>query len=220
MMSSMNESLAGIFGGGGTSAGPGGGGGDSSFDYRSLLPTRSNDGSMGGGSPGGGTSPPTSPTSLDGGGDDDLCSFFPEMTWRERLLGCATCMVAGYLLSFGSFFRIKDLLLGNPLPFVLNATMGNVISLAGSLFLKGPRTQINQMWHPTRRHATGVYLGSLALTLLVAFTNLFPGRGFLLVLLMLCQYVAITWYCLSYIPFAREAVLSYIQRRMAAGGEY
>jgi hypothetical protein len=45
---------------------------------------------------------------------DDMCGFIPSMTWTERLIGCGTCMVAGYILSFGSFFRIKELILGNP----------------------------------------------------------------------------------------------------------
>ena len=45
---------------------------------------------------------------------DDMCSLLPTLTWSERLIGCGTCMVAGYILSFGSFFRIKELILGNP----------------------------------------------------------------------------------------------------------
>jgi hypothetical protein len=45
---------------------------------------------------------------------DDMCSLLPSLTWTERLIGCGTCMAAGYILSFGSFFRIKELILGNP----------------------------------------------------------------------------------------------------------
>ena len=33
------------------------------------------------------------------------------------LIGCGTCMVAGYLLSFGAFFRVKELIIGNPCEF-------------------------------------------------------------------------------------------------------
>lgn len=171
----------------------------SGYDFRSLLPTRS---------------PQASGGAED---DDDLCSWLPEMTWRERILGCATCVIAGYLLSFGSFFRIKDLLLGDPFPFVLNATAGNIIALAGSCFLSGPRSQLDKMWHETRRGATQLYLGSLALTLLIAFLPLPGPKGFVLVLLMICQYLAITWYTLSYIPYAREAIANYMQRRLGGG---
>jgi hypothetical protein len=179
---------------------------DSSFDYRSLLPTRSNE--PGSSSVGHGQ------LAEDGDAEQDpWCAC--EMTWRERLLGCGTCMVAGYLLSFGSFFRMTDLIRGEPLPYVLNVTVGNLIALAGSCFLSGPRSQAAKMWHESRRVATTLYLGSLLLTLLVAIINL-PGRAILLVLLLLSQYVSITWYCLSYIPFARDWISSYVSRRWNA----
>ena len=117
MMSSMTESLAGAFGGGGNvdEEGGGGGVGGGGFDYRSLLPNRSADS---------GDSGISSDASLSNEEDEccGLCAYLPSMTWRERLLGCVTCMIAGYLLSFGSFFRIKDLILGDPFPFVFNAT--------------------------------------------------------------------------------------------------
>lgn len=41
-------------------------------------------------------------------------SVFPSLTWQERLIGCVSCMIIGYIYSFGSLFRIKDLILGNP----------------------------------------------------------------------------------------------------------
>jgi len=179
----------------------------SGFDYRNLLPLRNTDSPFARGTYNEGVSSDAD------GDDDDLCSFLPEMNWRERLLGCATCMIAGYLLSFGSFWRIKDLILGDPLPFVLNATVGNIIALAGSCFLSGPKSQYQKMWHESRKGATILYLGSLALTLLVAFSNWMVLRGLILIILMIFQYFAIAWYCLSYIPFAREAVTSYFQRR-------
>lgn len=40
--------------------------------------------------------------------------WWPSLTWRERLIGCATCMIGGYILSFGSLFRLKHLIMGNP----------------------------------------------------------------------------------------------------------
>lgn len=97
----------------------GGGGGarssflEGSFDYRSLLPTRANTTTT--------TGEMESSTDLSGDySEDDECSCLPEMSLRERLLGCGTCMIAGYLLSFGSFWRIKDLVVHHdPLPFVV-----------------------------------------------------------------------------------------------------
>jgi Got1/Sft2-like family len=187
---------------------------DSGFDYRSLLPTRSDESSGSRPSSSGGFFGAGSGSGDAGTGGDDgeepWCSC--EMTWRERLLGCGTCMIAGYLLSFGSFFRMASMLKGEALPYVLNVTVGNLLALGGSCFLSGPKSQFNKMWHESRRTATTLYLGSLVLTILVALVA-FPGRSLILILLLLSQYVTVTWYCLSYIPFAREWISSYMNRR-------
>ena len=113
-------------------------------------------------------------------------------------------MMLGYMLSLGSFFRLRDLLHGDPTSFVIYTTVGNIISLSGSFFLSGPRTQVQKMFHPSRRIATCMYLGSLLVTLIVAFVGEFQGQAFLLLVLVGIQYVSVTWYCFSYIPFARQ----------------
>lgn len=176
---------------------------DSGFDYRSLLPTRSHMNQQ---------EQQSTEQLLSDEQYYNCTTFLPELTWRERCIGCATCMIAGYLLSMGSFWRIADLIRGNSVPFVLNETVGNLIALAGSCFFTGPTSQMQRMFHPKRRIATSLYLGSLFLTLLVAFLPGMPGpRGLILLVLMLAQYVAVTWYCLSYIPFAQEAVANFIR---------
>ena len=71
--------------------------------------------------------------------ESESLSLFPSLTWQERLGGCLACMVLGYILSLGSFFRMKDLLAGHPTSFVLYTTVGNIISLSGSCFLSGKR---------------------------------------------------------------------------------
>lgn len=157
----------------------------------------------------------------------DVCSLFPSLSFQERLGGCIGCMILGYLLSFGSFFRFRDLLRGSPLPFVLFSTMGNVISLSGSCFLSGAQNQMSKMWHPTRQGATGLYIGSLFTTVVVMLVFEFVGKkkgeegynpqhgvaqAILLVILLLCQYVAVAWYCLSYIPFARRLATRFCSR--------
>merc|ERR1719420_2881012 len=81
---------------------------------------------------------------------DETCSLLPSLTWTERLIGCGTCVLSGYLLSFGAFFRIKSLLFGDPVPFVLNATVGHIIALCGSCFLSGPQSQVKKMCAETR----------------------------------------------------------------------
>mmetsp|Transcript_9347 Transcript_9347/g.15527 ORF Transcript_9347/g.15527 Transcript_9347/m.15527 type:complete len:172 (-) Transcript_9347:187-702(-) len=145
--------------------------------------------------------------------------FFPAMSWRERLIGCATCMVLGYMLSFGSFFRIKDLITGNPLPFVLHATIGNIIALLGSCFLTGPKNQLERMFKEDRKVASIAYLTSLTLTLVVAFAPIPGPKGLFLFILLIVQYLSVFWYCLSYVPFARDAVKGYCYRMIPSGEE-
>jgi hypothetical protein len=185
-----------------------------SIDYRRLLPTSHNDSV---------DIPSTTNNSMDygiyedeesiaqqrQGGEtrpeaamvDRLCAplytcfeFLPSLSLRERLLGCGTCMICGYLLSFGSFMRFTDLVGGNPVPLVVSITIGNVLTLCGTCFLTGPSGQVRRMWHETRRMATIVYLGSLFLTLLLLVTPKHRGKGFLLFCVLCFQEVASTWY--------------------------
>ena len=140
----------------------------------------------------------------------------PSLTLQQRIGGCIGCMTLGYLLSFGSWFRLRDLIHGTSTTFVLYFTLGNIISLSGSCFLYGPHAQLQKMWAKSRRLATMLYLLSLFLTLVLAIVAshkqwkevVFRGKDSVcvgvLVLLMILQYGAVTWYCLSYIPFARQ----------------
>ena len=140
-------------------------------------------------------------------------NYLPALSWKQRVIGCLACMAIGYTLSLGGFFRLTEAMMGNPGPFVINSTIGNIISLCGSCFLTGPTNQAKKMFHASRRIATSLYLGSLALTLLVAFAaEGMTGQGIVLIVLMLIQYVAIAWYCLSYIPFARQAAKRLLNR--------
>lgn len=140
-----------------------------------------------------------------------------DLTFRERLLGFGTCVLSGYMLSFGSFWRIRDLLLGNPYPLVLHTALGNILSWIGSFFLVGPRTQWKRLWHPKRKLATQMYLGSLLLMLLVVLFHPIGPEGLYLFLLILVQNGAMTWYCLSYIPFAQDLIQRYAYRIVDSG---
>ena len=150
---------------------------------------------------------------------NEFYESLPTPSLRERLLGCGAMMLCGYLLSFGSFLRMRHLFMGNPVPIVVNVTVGNVIALCGTCFLSSPKTQLERMFNPSRRLASTFYLGSLGMTMFLLLLPPFPIRGLLLFLLMLGQYVAITWYCLSYIPFARQFVKNGCRRLVGATEE-
>ena len=139
--------------------------------------------------------------------EPDLCSFLPSLSMQQRIGGCVSCMILGYMLSLGASFRLVSAFRGDVFPLVIVLTFGNIISLSGSCFLAGPTSQLEKMFHSKRRIASIAYISSLVLTLTVAFAlEGIIGQGLLLIFLILCQYISIGWYCMSYIPFARQMV--------------
>lgn len=115
----------------------------------------------------------------------------------------------------GSLMRMKDLMVGNPAPLVATVTFGNILSLCGTFFLAGPRSQVRRMFHGSRRNASFMYLGSLAITFVLLLMPRFMGRGLVLFVLLLSQYASISWYGLSYVPFGRD-ILKKCCRRMVS----
>eukprot|EP00997_Jenningsia_sp_PLL12_P009111 NODE_6012_length_537_cov_31.405738_g5262_i0.p2 GENE.NODE_6012_length_537_cov_31.405738_g5262_i0~~NODE_6012_length_537_cov_31.405738_g5262_i0.p2 ORF type:complete len:117 (-),score=21.36 NODE_6012_length_537_cov_31.405738_g5262_i0:28-378(-) len=87
-----------------------------------------------------------------------------------------------------------------PTKFAFFFTCGNVFLLASTCFLVGPLRQAQNMFDPTRISASVVYLISLPLTL---FSALKFGSLMMVVAFVTLQLVAMLWYLLSYIPFAR-----------------
>ncbi|KAJ1344454.1 hypothetical protein BSLG_001014 [Batrachochytrium salamandrivorans] len=90
--------------------------------------------------------------------------------------------------------------------FALFFTFGNVVSLIGTGFLIGFVSQFKKMFDASRWVATCIFLASLALTLVFAFV---VKIAFLTLILCVFQYLALLWYSISYIPFARDVVKSF-----------
>ncbi|KAK9885210.1 hypothetical protein WA026_010715 [Henosepilachna vigintioctopunctata] len=122
-------------------------------------------------------------------------------SWSTRIKGFLACFIVGILLSilgsFALFFTrgIKT--------FAIFYTLGNITSLLSTWFLMGPFNQLKKMFASTRIIATCVVIASLILTLIAVFVL---NNPLLALLLILVQSLAMTWYSLSYIPYARDAV--------------
>ena len=63
------------------------------------------------------------------------------MSYTTRFYGFCGCFAFGWLITMMSFSRFVHLLRGEPVPFVLMYTLGNIISLCASMFLAGPKRQ-------------------------------------------------------------------------------
>ncbi|XP_037247207.1 vesicle transport protein SFT2A-like isoform X3 [Falco biarmicus] len=83
-------------------------------------------------------------------------------------------------------------------------TLGNIAALASTCFLMGPVKQLKAMFEPKRLIATILVLLFLVLTLCAVF---WWNKKGLALLFCILQMLAMTWYSLSYIPFARDAVI-------------
>ncbi|XP_029434344.1 vesicle transport protein SFT2B [Rhinatrema bivittatum] len=124
------------------------------------------------------------------------------LSWGTRIKGFIICFVAGVLCSLLGVGLLWIPRKGTVL-FAVFYTLGNVASLGSTIFLMGPLKQLKRMFEPTRLIATIVMLLCLALTLCAAFW--WHNKGLALVFCLL-QFFAMTWYSLSFIPFARDAV--------------
>jgi len=123
------------------------------------------------------------------------------LSWSTRLKGFIICFVAGIVCSLlGTFF----LFLPHGLKlFAVFYTIGNLMAIGSTCFLMGPLNQLKRMFAETRIIATIIVLIMMALTLMAA---LWWGKPPLAILFCILQLLALTWYSISYIPFARDAV--------------
>ncbi|KAJ8004018.1 hypothetical protein DPEC_G00154440 [Dallia pectoralis] len=123
--------------------------------------------------------------------------------WGTRMKGFIACFALGVLFSI-----LGTCLLWIPrvglILFAVLYTLGNMASLCSTMFLMGPLNQLKKMCAKERAIATSIMLTCLVLTLCSAFW--WKNNG-LALLFCILQFLAFTWYGLSYIPFARDAVI-------------
>lgn len=117
--------------------------------------------------------------------------------------GFVACFATGWIIAACSLFTLPALATGNPAPFAVMYTIGNIIALAATFFLWGPKAQLKAMFKPIRAGATVIYLVTLILTLVLAFTT---KSGILVMLSLAVQFCAMVWYAASYIPYGRTLI--------------
>ncbi|KNA13264.1 hypothetical protein SOVF_118380, partial [Spinacia oleracea] len=115
-----------------------------------------------------------------------------------RIEGFAICFVAGLTCTF-----LSMLVFFNPIKFGIAFTLGNLLAIGSTAFLIGPKRQVAMMLDPVRIYATALYLASMIIAL---FCALYVHNKLLTLLAISLEFGALTWYSLSYIPFARSMV--------------
>lgn len=127
-------------------------------------------------------------------------SMCPTMDLSTRIQAFAFTFGIGIILSIGGTI---NLWLVNYPAFAILYSLGSIVSIVSSMFLRGPMAQLKAMADPTRAIATVAMLFFICLTLIAGLV--WKNAG-LCLLFFICQYLASLWYMLSYIPFARDAV--------------
>ena len=138
--------------------------------------------------------------------ETELCLYCPSLSWTQRIYGCIICAALGFLISMGSFSKFAQLIGGNAIPFVAQYTFGSILSISSTCFLYGPISQAKTMMASTRIASTIVYFSLMIITILSAFVLKPPI--IVMLLLIIAQYLAFTWYTLSLFPWGREIVKS------------
>ncbi|XP_060061129.1 vesicle transport protein SFT2A isoform X3 [Erinaceus europaeus] len=112
------------------------------------------------------------------------------LSFSTRLKWFAICFASGVFFSIlgtGLLWLPGGLKL-----FAVFYTLGNLAALASTCFLMGPAKQLRKMFETTRLLATVVMLW---------------GKKGLALLFCILQFLSMTWYSLSYIPYARDAII-------------
>ncbi|XP_029378128.1 SFT2 domain containing 2b isoform X3 [Echeneis naucrates] len=125
------------------------------------------------------------------------------LSFGTRMKGFVICFILGVLSSVLGTCMLWIPGFGLTV-FAVFYSVGNICALASTMFLVGPCQQLKTMWAKERALATVIMMLCLTLTLCAAFW--WKNNGLALLFCVL-QFLAFTWYGLSYIPFARDAVI-------------
>ena len=132
--------------------------------------------------------------------------YYCELTWQDRIIGYCICTLLGTAISFCSFSRITSALHGDPTEFAIFLSIGNIISISGSLFLSGPTNQCNSMFQENRYIISTIYLVSILGVFIIIYLPNFSGKIVWLIFTIILQYLSWGWYTISYIPYARNII--------------
>ncbi|XP_061745195.1 vesicle transport protein SFT2B-like [Nerophis ophidion] len=143
------------------------------------------------------------------GGNSDAASILERannastLAWGTRVKGFLISFILGVLCSILGTCMLWLPAFGLAV-FAVLYSVGNICALASTMFLVGPCRQLKSMCAKERALATIIMLVCLALTFCAAF---WWKKNGLALLFCVLQFLAFTWYGLSYIPFARDGII-------------
>ncbi|CAI5439501.1 unnamed protein product [Caenorhabditis angaria] len=122
------------------------------------------------------------------------------MSWELRVQSFAGLFILSIIASFcGSYLLLLTKITG----FCIMTSISAILSLSSTCCLMGPVGQIKKMFDKSRWISSSLYILMIILTLI---SGLFLENAVLAIICTAGQYIAMAWYSLSYIPYAREAI--------------
>ena len=125
---------------------------------------------------------------------EENTSWFPDMSWKDRVQGFIACCCLGFLCSVLSWFTLAS---RHMVKYSVMMSIGNLISLASTGFLVGFRRQVTTMFHEKRQIATGIYLLALAGTIVAAVVVHNALLAILLSAVQVCVLSTLTVFCFT-----------------------
>ncbi|EPY41328.1 hypothetical protein AGDE_02597 [Angomonas deanei] len=126
-------------------------------------------------------------------------AIMAELTYTQRLIGF--CMLLGMgIVFFLVAISLAPMIAFAAKKFAFFLTFGSVFILSSTSFIIGPKNQLKGMFESNRFEAACIYAVSVLCTLVCAL-YLKTSTG--CILFAVLQVVALGWYALSFVPYAR-----------------
>uniref|UniRef100_A0A158Q811 Vesicle transport protein n=1 Tax=Elaeophora elaphi TaxID=1147741 RepID=A0A158Q811_9BILA len=119
------------------------------------------------------------------------------LSWDLRIQCFLGCLCLSVICSLGGSALLFNWRLTG---FTVMVSLGSILSLFGTCFLMGPLKQLQKMFERGRFLASLMYLLSIVFTLIAGLVFSSPP---LALVFLVGQYIAMAWYSITYIPFAR-----------------
>ena len=139
-------------------------------------------------------------------------SLCPELDLKTRIIGFVISFIVGIFMMISSVSQLFTLALGGQKWFAVWYTLGNCVCLSSSFFLMGPKKQCEYMMKPQRKLTTMILFISMISCLIMAFTGI---SKIIILIAIIVQFLALSWYVVSYIPGAQNLCSSCIKRSIS-----
>ncbi|CAI5743700.1 unnamed protein product [Peronospora destructor] len=142
---------------------------------------------------------------------DDIGDEFNQLTLNQRALCAVGCYVLSCLFVFAAtvmlFTGVHHVRF-----YALFYSLSNVATFCSLIFIMG-QNRLQKCMLSSKRSVTGrAWMGSLALTIIVAF--FWSSHWFIVIVLLLVQFGSMISYGTSYIPFGRKFLQKYLAKRV------